>query len=58
MSHETDNLKLEIPHPNADLTIVSDNFEKVDAFVGNIATIETSLITKAHSAGEFILYEG
>lgn len=61
MSHETDNLKLEIPQPNvdpADLTIVSDNFEKVDAFAGDIATIETSPTTKAHSAGEFIIYEG
>jgi hypothetical protein len=61
MSHETNNLKLEIPQPNvdlADLTIVSDNFEKVDAFAGDIATIETSPTTKAHSVGEFIIYEG
>ena len=42
----------------ADLESVSDNFEDIDAFTGDIATFEESPSTAAHSAGEFLLYEG
>ena len=60
MSYQSDNLDLEILEVGdpADLTTVSDNFEKIDAVVGDIATFETSPTKAAHSAGEFLLYEG
>ena len=60
MSYQSDNLDLEILEVGdpADLTTISDNFDKIDAVVGDIATFETSPTKAAHSAGEFLLYEG
>jgi len=60
MSYQSDNLDLEILEEGdpADLTTVSDNFDKIDAVVGDVATIETSPTKSSHAAGEFLLYEG
>lgn len=60
MSYQSDNLDLEILEEGdpADLTTVSDNFDKIDAVAGDIATIETSPTQSSHAAGEFLLYEG
>ncbi len=60
MSYQSDNLDLEILEVGdpADLTTVSDNFDKIDAVAGDIATVETSPTQAAHSIGEFLLYGG
>ena len=60
MSYQSDNLDLEILEEGdpADLTTISDNFDKIDAVAGDIATIETSPTQSSHAAGEFLLYEG
>lgn len=60
MSHTSQNLGLTVLEQGdlADLTTVSDNFDAIDAVVGDIATVETSPTAAAHNKGEFLLYEG
>lgn len=60
MSYQSNKLGLTVLEEGdpADLTTVSDNFDKIDAVVGDIATVESSPTAAAHSVGEFLLYEG
>lgn len=42
----------------ADLRTVSDALDKIDAFAGDIATVEESPSVAAHSEGELLVYAG
>lgn len=60
MSHTSQNLGMTVLENGdpADLMTVSDNFDAIDAVVGDIATVESSPTASSHAVGEFLLYEG
>ena len=63
MSTTSDALGMSIPQPHVDtwnssMGMVTTALEKVDAFAGDTATVESSPSTEAHDVGELLLYGG
>lgn len=60
MSYTTETLGMTVVEEGeaADLRTVSDALDKIDAFAGDIATVEESPSVAAHDKGELLVYAG
>ena len=63
MSETSNALGMQIPEPhvdtwNASMERVTDALEKIDAFAGDMATIEVSPSVGDHAVGELLIYSG